>query len=321
MCVLCLIFFPNSRFMNRTKLIFLILLTPFLFFSCVTKKKYLEMETMKNRVQGLLDSKNSELRNYVRKSDSLARLLRDCNERTARLVKDSLKFAGINDDLKDKMDDLNATCDQLKDNYTRLKSNSSKKIQELIDQLELLQKDLTDRERKLAEVEAGLRQRDSVMAALRKKVEDALIGFRDQGLTIEVKDGKVYVSLSNKLLFASGSTKVDTRGKDALKELAGVLKGQEDLNIMVEGHTDDVPVSNLGDIKDNWDLSVMRSTEVVRILVKEGVEPSRIIPSGRSEFIPKTLEKTPEARAANRRTEIIISPKLDELYLLINPRP
>jgi chemotaxis protein MotB len=205
-------------------------------------------------------------------------------------------------------------------------------MKDLVAQLEAMQGDLAARETRikevegmlaarearLAEVEAALRARDEVMLALQKRLEDALLGFKKDGLTVEVINGKVYVSLSNKLLFASGSTQIDKNGQRALAELAAVLKDQADLTILVEGHTDDVKVTNLGQIKDNWDLSVMRSTEVVRLLVQNGVQPDRVIPGGRGEFLPKTPGSTPEARANNRRTEIVLSPKLDELYQLIN---
>jgi len=127
--------------------------------------------------------------------------------------------------------------------------------------------------------------------------------------------------LENRLLFASGSTKIDSEGEKALSELAKVLASQPDVAIMVEGHTDNVPVSNLGNIKDNWDLSVMRSTAVVRLLTSNGVDPVKVIPSGRSEFIPLDGGDSVESRAKNRRTEIILTPNLDPLFELIGHAP
>lgn len=285
---------------------------------CVSKKKYQEMESLKNRVQDMLDKRSDELSKLKSDVAELSTKVNDCQEARLRLANDTTKLASANRKMRQDLSEMRASCDQLNTNYQKLKTQSTEKMRDMVDQLETLQRDLNQRERRLAEVERTLHQRDSVMNLLQQRVANALMGFRDEGLTVEIKDGKVYVSLSNKLLFASGSTKIDANGQNALVGLANVLKEQKDLTIMVEGHTDDQMVSNLGSIKDNWDLSVMRSTEVVRILVNNGVEPTRIIPAGHGEFIPKVPGSTPEARAANRRTEIVISPKLDELYKLIN---
>ena len=285
---------------------------------CVSKKKYQEMQSLKNRVQEMLDKRADELTKLKADVATLTARATDCEEARIRLANDTTRLASANRKMRSEYGDMKLSCDQLNTNYQKLKTQSTEKMRDMVDQLESLQRDLNQRERRLAEVESKLHQRDSVMNLLRTRVTDALLGFKDDGLTIDIKDGKVFVSLSNKLLFASGSTKIDANGQKALIGLANVLKEQKDLSIMVEGHTDDQMVSNLGAIKDNWDLSVMRSTEVVRILVSSGVEPTRIIPAGHGEFIPKTPGSTPEARAANRRTEIVISPKLDELYQLIN---
>lgn len=268
----------------------------------------------------MLDDKNQALRDKDKENQTLRAALDDCNEINSRLKQDSTVLSNKRNQLNEELASLKNQCDQLQENYQQLRNQSSKKMQAMVDQLEELQRDLAQREKRLAEVEAMLQRRDSTIRAIEKKVADALLGFRDKGLTVEVKNGQVYVSLSNKLLFASGSTKIDQAGQQALRDLAAVLKEQSDISIMVEGHTDDVPVSNLGQIKDNWDLSVMRSTEVVRILVDAGLQPTRVIPAGRSQFIPKAEGSTTEARASNRRTEIIISPKLDDLFNLINSK-
>ena len=184
-------------------------------------------------------------------------------------------------------------------------------------QLEKAEEDLFTRETMLRDVQALMKQRDSSMNALRESVEKSLLGFKDSGLEIEVKNGKVYVKMSNQLLFKSGSTTIDKRGRDALQQLAMVLSQQPDISIMIEGHTDNVPIGS-SRFADNWDLSVLRSTEVARILtVENGIDPKRIIASGRSEFMPIEESNDPESRAKNRRTEIILSPKLDELLNLV----
>ncbi|MEM6273150.1 MAG: OmpA family protein [Bacteroidota bacterium] len=286
--------------------------------SCVPKKKYTQMTTLKNSMQDMLERRNEEIEDLKEKLAKERLATSDCEDARSELARDT---AALQQKLRASagdMSDLQASCDQLNDNYQQLKAQSSNKMRELVSQLERLQEDLSIREARLTEVESKLARRDSTMQALQDRLTDALLGFAKDGLTVDIKNGKVYVSLSNKLLFASGSTKIDANGQKALADVAQVLAGREDITIMVEGHTDDVPVSNLGQITDNWDLSVMRSTEVVRLLVENGIAPKRIIPSGRSEFLPRVAESTTEASAVNRRTEIIISPKLDELYEIIS---
>jgi chemotaxis protein MotB len=185
-------------------------------------------------------------------------------------------------------------------------------------QIERLNADLKAREQRLAELQRILDEKDKAVANLRNSVSKALLGFNDKDLTIDVRNGKVYVSLAEQLLFNSGSTKVDPKGVDALKKLAVVLKEQQDVNVLVEGHTDDVPIARgtVG-MQDNWDLSVLRATEITRILANAGVDPQRVTPSGRSKYVPLDEAKTKEARQKNRRTEIILTPKLDELFQIL----
>jgi chemotaxis protein MotB len=178
--------------------------------------------------------------------------------------------------------------------------------------------ELDERNRKLAELEQVLQEQQRVLSSLKKKVSDALLGFENQGLTVTQKNGKVYVSLEEKLLFKSGSTVVDPKGVSALKKLSGVLEQNPDINVMIEGHTDDVPVLSGSTYKDNWDLSVLRATSIVRILLEgSSINPQRLTTAGRSQYLPVDPAKTSEARQKNRRTEIILSPKLDELYKLV----
>ena len=149
-------------------------------------------------------------------------------------------------------------------------------------------------------------------------MQAALLGFQQNGLSVDIRNGKVYVSLTDKLLFPSGSIVIDARGKMALEQLAAVLNKEPDINIAVEGHTDDKKVLNLGQIKDNWDLSVLRATSVCRYLTEvEKVDANRLTATGKSEYQPIDPANTAEARAKNRRIEIVLTPKLDELYNLI----
>ncbi len=184
--------------------------------------------------------------------------------------------------------------------------------------IKILQKNLEAREQRVKELESAINAKDSVVNALRQKVNEALLGFSANDLTVEIRNGKVYVSLAEQLLFKSGSTQVDPKGKDALKKLAGVLAKNPDIDIIIEGHTDNVPLRPSDRMKDNWDLSVLRATSIVRILTGNGVDPARISASGRGEFHPVADNSTAEGRAKNRRTEIILSPKLDELFQILD---
>jgi chemotaxis protein MotB len=185
--------------------------------------------------------------------------------------------------------------------------------------LEKTQSELDQRNARLAELEQALRNQEITLKLLKQKVSDALLGFEKQGLTVTQKNGKVYVSLDEKLLFKSGSTVVDQKGVAALKKLAGVLEQNPDINVMIEGHTDDVPVIPGSAYMDNWDLSVLRATSIVRILLDGStIDPKRLTTAGRSQYLPVDPAKTAEARQKNRRTEIILSPKLDELYKIID---
>lgn len=184
--------------------------------------------------------------------------------------------------------------------------------------LEKLQAELTDRNRRLAELESILARKDSATNALRTKVSQALLGFEGQGLKVYQKNGKVYVSLEEQLLFKTGSTVVDPKGVSALKKLASVLESNPDINIMIEGHTDDVKVLSGSSYKDNWDLSVQRATSIVRILLDgTGIDPKRLTASGRGEHLPVDPAKSTDARRKNRRTEIILTPRLDELFKIL----
>jgi chemotaxis protein MotB len=228
-------------------------------------------------------------------------------------------------DLKFKLDELTTdfnnqknAYNSLKETYDKLKEASSDQLKGMLTSIERMQKDLNEQKAKYDEVNAKLKAREDKINELKTKLTNALIGFKDKGLDIYVKDGKVYVSLSNQLLFQSGKTDIDKNGQDALLGLANVLNTQPDINILVEGHTDSVAIRGSAKFKDNWDLSVLRATEVVRFLTENGkVTQTRIIASGRGEYFPIRTGGTAEDLAANRRTEIILTPKLEELFEII----
>jgi chemotaxis protein MotB len=186
--------------------------------------------------------------------------------------------------------------------------------------LDELTNELEKRNARLAELEKILDAQKKLVQDLKNKVSEALLGFENNGLTVTVKDGKVYVSLEEKLLFKSASWDIDANGKSALKKLAGVLEKNPDIQVMIEGHTDNVPYNpGNSQLKDNWDLSVKRATTVIRVLL-EGtkIDAKRLTAAGRSQYLPVDERNTSDARTKNRRTEIILTPDLSELYTLIN---
>jgi chemotaxis protein MotB len=221
--------------------------------------------------------------------------------------KDNAKLTG---DLQYTQEQLLKKQDELTGLEMRLKKQQA--------ELDALSAELKKREARVTELEDILRKKDQAAADLKKKLSDALFSFENKGLTITQKNGKVYVSMDESLLFASGKTAVEPKGVEALKNVAKVLEKEVDINVMVEGHTDDVPMKGAGEIKDNWDLSVMRATSVTKILLTgTTIDPKRITSAGRGEFFPLDTAKTPEARKKNRRTEIILTPKLDELLKVL----
>ncbi|MFY0592413.1 OmpA family protein [Roseivirga sp.] len=295
--------------------------------SCVAKKEFDAVSLERNQLE------NDKTR--------LQEELKVAAEKTNRLEVQVEDLQGKNVALKNDLDILIKELKKVQDDYTRIKqlydnllTNSSQlstdiaqqqqRLLAIEDELEIEQKrnqelaeDLSKREAKVAELERLIAEKDLAVQNLKKRVTDALLNFGENDLSVEVKNGKVYVSLAEKLLFNSGSTKVDEKGVGALKQLANALKGNNEINIMVEGHTDNVPLSGSGKFEDNWDLSVIRATSIVRILIDNGILNEVITASGRGEFSPVAENSTAENKALNRRTEIILTPKLDKLFQLL----
>jgi len=177
---------------------------------------------------------------------------------------------------------------------------------------------IADQAKRLKNLQNMIQAQKDVMTNLKNSIADALMNYKTDELSVYLKDGNVYVSLEEKLLFKSGSDMVDPKGKEALKSLAQVLNGTKDITVLIEGHTDNVPIKTQ-QFKDNWDLSTARATSIVRILTKDyGFDTNRITASGRGQFHPVKTNETAEGRAGNRRTEIILSPDLKELFVLLN---
>lgn len=273
-----------------------------------------KISSMERQVTGLQKDTSiigTNLRNLMMKYDKL----NDINEKI--LDKYNKLLIGSNTESQKLSGQLSSTQEQL-----QKKEDNLKQLQTELDSrkrdLDVLTDQLKQREQRVKELETVLKQKEDAVENLKKTVSDALLGFEDKGLTVTTKNGKVYVSLEESLLFQSGKWTVQPKGIEVLKKLAKVLEQDNGINVMIEGHTDDVPMKGIGDIKDNWDLSVMRATSVVKIITSNSsIDPKRLIAAGRGEYFPIDLAKTKEARAKNRRTEIILTPKLDELFKIL----
>lgn len=240
------------------------------------------------------------------------KLLRNAQQQTESLRADSAALANSNASLKNDISNMQANIDKLNGDINNLNKNVSSLNTEKGQTLEELQRE----QQRLKQLQTVLAQQRLQSKLLKDKMTEALKGFNSSDLTVVQKNGKVYVSLSENLLFPSGSAVVNTKGVDALSKLAAVLNLNSDVAVNIEGHTDSIPIK--GKYKDNWDLSTARSGAIVRILVDNyKVDPLRVIASGHSYFDPINSNTTTEGRAKNRRTEIILSPKLDEMYKLL----
>lgn len=244
-----------------------------------------------------------------------------------------------NDHLKMRLEEtqqsLTATADSLtqsqgalktlQQNYTTLETNSDAAIkariaenQELLAQIAEKEGALFQREKRLTELEQRIAANEKAMNTLKQSLSDALLNFEGKGLTVEQRNGKVYVSMENKLLFDSGSWTVGPQGTKAIAQLAGVLQDNPDIDVLIEGHTDNVPYSGKGPLSGNWDLSTKRATSIVTLLLEnDQVLPQNLTAAGRGEFLPVGPNSSPQGRAANRRIEVILSPKLSEITQLL----
>jgi chemotaxis protein MotB len=315
--------------------------------ACVTKKKYLEVEQARQNTEAERDNlKKENIALTTENNELMAKLLKKETDNN-QMAQDSAELGQKYRALADKYDRLNKSYEDLNKTLASNSQMSASEMQKLLSELQKNKEDLQtkedllkkteadlktqkssldalaskleEKEKRLNELQSILDKKDSIVLALKNKVLAALTGFVGKGLSVEQKNGKVYVHMDEKLLFASGSFELAPAGVEALKNLAKVLESNPDINITVEGHTDNVPYkASSGQISDNWDLSVMRATAVVKILLKNSkVDASRISAAGRSQYSPVDPANTPEARAKNRRTEIILTPKLDELFKIL----
>lgn len=307
--------------------------------SCVSKKVFEDLESkyaeLKSENIGLtsdLDKTKEELSNEQDKYNTGTEELAELNAKYSDLVEDC--------------NSTKATLKNLQASYTALETNSnasiaknSKKNRELLKELEAkqqelaekqkdltrertrleqLQSDLAERSNRIDQLESVIAAKDANLRNLKDAISKALTAFEGKGLTVEQRDGKVYVSLENKLLFASGSWTVGDKGKTAVVELGKVLSENPNISVLIEGHTDDVPYSGSGNLQGNWDLSAKRATAIVKILREnKDINPKTLTAAGRGEFAPIVLNDTAENKAKNRRIEVVLTPKLDEVNALL----
>jgi chemotaxis protein MotB len=331
----------------RFKILGVAILSAFFLTTCVTARKFDEEKAKRVSAEAERDKLKAENSDYATKSAELDRQLAENKKQTMLLQNDTLGCGMRYRLLSSQYDQLTANYELLlkqnKDLMNRQTNENNLLVGKLnVTQEQLIQKEdslkrldlrlrgqkrsldslaaeLRKREARVMELQNALNKKDSAINAIQMKVKQALLGFEGKGLTVTQKDGKIYVSMDEKLLFASGSIVVQPEGVKALKSLAKVLEQNPEINIMVEGHTDDLAYKGSGDMKDNWDLSVMRATSVTKILLSNGnIDPKRITAAGRGEYFPLDPAKTNDARAKNRRTEIILTPKLDEIFKVLD---
>lgn len=330
-----------------------------LFGSCVTFGKYdaleaknLQLRRDYNAAQSELNDLRDENAELQRQNQSLNTEVTDLNERNNQQIE-------ANKLLQQEMANMKMGFDTVVENYRQQLTGKSQDLTRTNNMLTIRTKELNDREAsfkakeeafkakesefkskeadfkaqeaqlkaqqaELAEKEASARKaleaKEKELENLRTSLNNALVGFADKGLNVETRDGKVYVSMESKLLFPSASWTVSKEGMEALQTLAKVLESNTDLNILVEGHTDNAAYKGSTAVKDNWDLSVMRATAIVKLLLKYGpsIDPARIEACGHGEFAPKVPNDTPANKALNRRTEIILTPKMSDILNLID---
>lgn len=314
--------------LKKTAILFILAIT---LNSCVSKKLYQELETKYNNLR----SSNSAL---IEEKDNLLTAKKVLEADLEKLNSDFDALSTQKKILDSELASLQNKYNNLDESYNVLSAQSSKKLaeqsqknKELLvqleekerklalesDRLEKLQNELAMRSNQINELQGLIDAKEAQMQQLKNAISSALLNFEGKGLTIVQKNGKIYVSMENKLLFDSGSWAVGSEGKKAVEQLAGVLSKNPDINVLIEGHTDNVPYSG-ATVIDNWDLSVKRATAIVRILQNKGVNPTQITAAGRSEYLMVDTNATSEGKAKNRRIEIILAPNLDEISKLLN---
>ncbi|MDN3491863.1 OmpA family protein [Winogradskyella bathintestinalis] len=308
-------------------------LTLTVFTSCVSKKIYTDLEDkytdLKKENRNLSDEVETLSKEKNKLDNDLNKLQADYDEAIAERDKLQADYAAS----KSNLETLKASYKALEENSSASIAKNSQKNRELLAQLEAkeqalaaeserlntLKKELESRSKRVAELENVIASKDAAMHKLKDAISKALTNFEGKGLTVEQRNGKVYISMENKLLFESGSWYVGSQGKQAVKQLGSVLAENPDISVLIEGHTDNVPYKGNAQLSGNWDLSAKRATAIVNILRENAsINPENLTAAGRGEFAPIATNDTSEGKAKNRRIEVILTPKLDEISKLLN---
>lgn len=285
--------------MKITTLIGVLIVT--LLTSCVSQKKYTALQNRAELCEDQLRTTSAELRSTSNELLVLENNLANEKNKSKALEKQGDYFKSTNTNLLDRLSDLSIV--------SKYGAESIKKSLEALNEQNTYIKDLT----------GSMQRKDSLNLALVMNLKRSLDDFDDEDISIEVKKGVVYVSISDRMLFKSGSYSINESAQAVIGKIAKIVNDHKELDILVEGHTDKVPI-HTDCIEDNWDLSTKRATAIVRLMqTKFNVQPERMTAGGRSEFVPKATNETAEGRASNRRTEIIILPKLDQFFNLLTP--
>lgn len=317
--------------MNK-RILSVVICSSVLFTSCVSSKVYKDLENRHAALQQEHDNLSEDFQEL--QDDHTADL-----EKLAKLRTEHQDLIVVKEELEQDLTNLQERYEQLQDSYDALEANSSSALAEnsrrnrqLLKELEekktalqqeqerlrKLEENLASRSRRINELEAVIAEKDAKMNKLKEAISKALVDFEGKGLTVEQRDGKVYVSMENKLLFGSGSWAVGPEGREAVAQLANVLAENPDIAVLIEGHTDNVPYNGTGALKNNWDLSTKRATAIVELLRQHpDIKPQNLTAAGRGEYAPVASNETAEGRAKNRRIEVILTPELDRINQLL----
>ena len=301
--------------------------------SCVSSKIYKELDGKYTSLKNDYDSLSTQNEAVINERNSLQNQLDQLQKKYDSLITDR-------NALQQELTALHKKYESLNESYSALEQNSSKEIadniqknRELLAQLEAkelalaaendrllkLEADMQERSKRIAELELLITSKDQAMRDLKNAISSALTAFEGKGLTVEQRNGKVYVSMENKLLFKSGSWAIGSKGRIAIEQLGSVLADNPEIAVLIEGHTDNDPFSSGGQIANNWDLSTKRATAIVQILSENAsINPESLTAAGRGEYAPIASNDDTEGKAKNRRIEVILTPKLDEISKLLN---
>lgn len=314
----------------------IILLCILLVTSCVSKKEYAALEADKAKIEALLAKKSKAC------DDEETTLIGRITELEGEIANQDIRIVDLNDSIRilrntiaeedayikslgDKLDKQNTLLAKQLTSKNQTLQNKELQLNEALakvvkerEELSVLRAELNSQNSRIKALELELSSKDSAANALKQLIQNALAGFSELDISVEERNGRVYLSLSNQLLFPSGSVAVNAKGKEALLKITSALVKQEDISYMVEGHTDNQPM-NSKVMKDNWDLSVLRATSIVRLLTEEGgLNTKQVIASGRGETMPIASNESVDGRAKNRRTEIILTPKIEKIMEILN---